>query len=373
MMASNELDGATSVNATPGVLQRQNKICNTPCRCCAGRSGRCARRTRAWTRTKATSMAGVAKGIGTMAMWNLPLGLALRLHDGPVQRENYPQEVEPAAATGIPCRRADRGTGRGARHRQAVNTQNLRDHLLEHGRRTSGWARAHDVDLRGAARPGIRPAHVLAADQRVLVMSQLLNFGQAMKIADQHGDTTWASFGKPLVASLGGNGALQAVDLVNNALGLDGRKATLCAGSTPRAGCTPARRPASTPRREADPRPRPRPGSGCREMQLAAMANDRLGFLNAHRKALDAARKAVGEDPRVPDSRASVRRIAGCCPRGRVATRSTSSGSSRPTPRWPQCSKTWMNWPGRHPTALARYAQFSALITQQSSGRRSGK
>jgi hypothetical protein len=37
-----------------------------------------------------------------------------------------------------------------------------------------------------------------------------------------------------------------------------------------------------------------------REMQLAAMAGDRMGFLDAHRKALEAARRAVADDPQVP-------------------------------------------------------------------------
>jgi hypothetical protein len=100
-----------------------------------------------------------------------------------------------------------------------------------------------------------------------------------------------------------------------------------------------------------------------REMQHAAMANDRIAFMEAYRNALEAARKTVAGDPSVPMGRreqeAESRVLSSWRARDPLAIFAT-----RPTPA--QMTKLYsvMDPDGRQDVqqALARYESFTRLI-----------
>jgi hypothetical protein len=367
MMASNELDGATSVNTTPGVLQTNPVL----------RYAMPLLRWPLWKMHQAHegmktaegryTALGVARGLGTIAMWNLPLGIAFSFmmdqYDEKLlhKKSNLPPVSGMAAIPGI-------GTAAGVLGGKGTVPQNIVA-MLERGAK-AGNIYGLGADLAAQFGAPLDPGsgqRSFSLDQRVLVMSQLLNFQQAMRnLIDQGGDTTWASFGKPLVASLGGNGALQAVDLVNNALGLDNAESRLVRRINASSWLRAAADETGVELRAAG-------GGGeaptqmtvwVREMQLAAMAGDRLGFLDAHRKALEAARKSVAEDPH----------IAAEAREHEAQSRVLNSWKARdpldifrfkPTPA--QLAAIFSNMdPGGQADvkqALARFQQFSALIT----------
>lgn len=367
MMASNELDGAASVNTTPGALANNPML----------RVAMPLLRWPLWkmhqthegmkTAEGRYSALGVMKGLGTMAMWNLPIGIAFSFMMDEYDEKLLHKKSNLPPLSGL----------------AAVPVVGPMAALLSDTRPIPATVAA--MALRGAKAGNIYglgadlAAQFLAPmdaasgqrtfslDQRVLVMSQLLNFKQAISnLIAQGGDTTWASFGKPLMASLGGNGALQAVDLVNNALGLDNAESRLVRRINASSWLRAAADESGVELRAAG-------GGGesptpmtvwVREMQLAAMAGDRLGFLDAHRKALDAARKAVAENPRVPvESREHE-----------ATQRVLNSWKSRdpldifrfkPTPAQFAAILSNMDESGQEDVkqALARYQQFSSLIT----------
>ncbi len=138
-------------------------------------------------------------------------------------------------------------------------------------------------------------------DQRVLAMSQFLNFQQALSNAMHQGDATWSTVWKPLFTSMGGNGAIHALDLANNAFGLDNAESRLVMRINASNWLRAAGREAGIETRGGNVAAQPGAlGMWTREMQLAAMAGDRGGFLESYRKALNTARETVGEDERVP-------------------------------------------------------------------------
>jgi hypothetical protein len=366
MMASNELDGATSINTTPGVLQTNPVL----------KYAMPLLRWPLWKMHQAHegmqsaegrySISSVMKGLGTMAMWNLPIGLAFSFamdqYDEKLlhKKANLPAVSAKAAIPVI-----------GPALALATDDKSIPQNLLAMGVRVAKAGNIYGLgaDLAaqfGAAQDPASGQRAFSLDQRVMVMSQFLNFQQAMRnLINQGGDSTWSSVGKPMVQALGGNGALQAVDLVNNALGLDNQESRLVrrinAGSWLRAAGeeTGLELRAAGGASEAPTQL----GMWSREMQLAAMAGDRLGFLDAHRKALEAARKAVGEDPRV----AAEAREQEANRRVLTAWRSRDPLEVfrfRPTDLQLAATLRNMDDQGAQDVrqAIARYRQFSAMI-----------
>jgi hypothetical protein len=139
-------------------------------------------------------------------------------------------------------------------------------------------------------------------DQRILVMSQFLNFQQAIKnLISQGGSATWASFWRPAMMAVGGNGALHSLDITNNLLGLDNAESRLVMRINANNWLRSAARETGLEVRAAGgASTSPTPMSvWTREMLMSSMANDRLGFLDSYRKALNAAREQVADDPKI--------------------------------------------------------------------------
>lgn len=366
MMAANELDGATSINTTPSILQSNPLL----------RIGMPLLRWPLWkmhqTHEGLKNAAGrqdfvsVAKGLGTLALWNLPMGLAFSFlmdkydEDLLHKKSNLPPldatAAIPIVGPGLALATSDRSI-----------PSNLLAFLERGAKAGNIYGLAADMVSQFAApydpNSGQRQ---FSLDQRVLVMSQFLNFQQAVRnLVNQGGDTTWASFWKPFMQSLGGNGALQAVDLVNNALGLDNAESRLVSRINAQNWLRSAGEEAGVELRGAGGASEAPTQTSVwiREMQLAAMAGDRMGFLDAHRKALNAARRAVSDDPRIAiedrEREANARVITSWKSRDpREVFR------FKPTPA--QLAEVYANMDDQGQKdvqqAIQRYDQFSALI-----------
>lgn len=300
-MAANELDGASSINTTPSILQTNPLL----------KIGMPLLRWPLWmmhtvheglnTAEGQRSLKAMAKGLGTLAMWNLPVGIAFSLmldqYDEKLLHKKSNQRpidslaaipiVGPAAAIAAGSRGWDNAMAMLERGARAGNIYGLGADLA------SQMVAPYDPNSGQRA---------FSMDQRILVMSQFLNFQQAIRnLVSQGGDTTWASFWRPAMMAIGGNGVLHSVDITNNLLDLDNAESRLVQRINAQNWLRSAGREVGLELRSAGgSSTAPTPMSvWTREMQLAAMANDRLGFLDAYRKALNAARDQVGDDPRV--------------------------------------------------------------------------
>lgn len=241
-----------------------------------------------------------ARGLALLAAWNLPIGLAFTFlldeYDDKMlgKKSNLPG-VGGTAALPIVGPLAEMI----ASDRSIPDT--LKAYVVRGARAGNlGGIAADFIGQWAAPTDAMSGRRVFSLDQRVLVMSQLLNLQQATSnVINQDWTATWGSFWHPLFRSLGGNAALHIIDGTNNLLGLDNAESRqvmrVNAGNWLRAAAS-----------ELDISLRPG-GSGTptpmsvwtREMLTSAMANDRIGFMEAHRKALEAARKAVASDPTI--------------------------------------------------------------------------
>jgi hypothetical protein len=119
-------------------------------------------------------------------------------------------------------------------------------------------------------------------------------------MVSQGGTATWGSVYRPVVASIGGNGMLNSLDVVNNLLGLDNAEARLTTRINAARWVNTAAKELGIETKKSSGFSAPTEMSvWTREMQLAAMANSRADFMEAYRKALDAAREKVAEDEKI--------------------------------------------------------------------------
>ena len=371
-MASSELDGATSLSTTPSILQSNPLL----------KMGMPLLRWPLWKMHQAheglrnsegrQNLLSTLKGLGTLAMWNLPVGLAMtfamdKYNEDLLHKKSNLPATSPLAAIPFIGAPLDLLTS------DKPFLQNLAGYAARMGK--AGNIYGLGADLIGQlANPNDTNSgqRQFSLDQRVLIMSQFLNFKQAMEnVIHQGGDTSWASVWKPFMQSLGGNGALQAVDLVNNALGLDNAESRLVSRINAQAWLRSAGQEAGMELRSSgggaeNPT---QMGMWVREMQLAAMAGDRLGFLDAHRNALDAARKAVGDDPRVAAGareREASQRVLNAW----HARDPREVFRFKPTDAQLAAILHNMSDQGQQDVrqALARYSQFTALIAPTAGG-----
>lgn len=245
-----------------------------------------------------------ASGLGTLALWNLPIGLAFTFlmdeyDDKLIKKKATLPGVSPIA--GIPI------VGPAAALATSKDIPATLSAFLQRA------ARAGNIYGLGmdAVTQIFRPLDLstgqrqFSMDQRVFFMSQALNIQQAIRnMISQGWNPTWDTVGKPLFTSLGGNGMLHSIDITNNVLGLDNTESRLVRRINASNWIRSAAQESGVETRSGGaggelPTPM---SSWVRQMQLAAMANDRAGFLDDYRKAKDAARAAVAQDPRVPAS-----------------------------------------------------------------------
>jgi hypothetical protein len=367
-MTANELDGASSINTTPSVLQTNPLL----------RMGMPLLRWPLWmmhnvhqglnTADGQRSLKAMAKGLGTLALWNLPIGIAFSLlidqyDDKLLGKKSNLRSIDPLNALPLV----------GPALAFAVGDDKATDNalaLLERSAR-AGNVYGLGADLAGQIVGQIDPSsgqRGFSLDQRVFAMSQFLSMSQALRnLITQGGDATWASVGRQAFASIGGNGVLHSVDITNNLLGLDNAESRL----VQRINASNWLRSAG---REVGIEVRSSGGAAAnaptpmtvwtREMSLSAMANDRLGFLDNYRRALNAAREQVAEDPRVPpverEKEAARRVLASWQSRDPLTV-----FRFKPTPA--QLTQLFgvMDEDGRADTqeAIRRFNSFSQLIT----------
>lgn len=237
------------------------------------------------------------RAIGTMALWNLPIGIAFSLlmdeYDEKLvgRKSNLPNISGTAALplVGLPA------TLLTAEH----PLSQLESMLIRSAR--AGNIYGLGADFAASTLGGLDPStgqRDFSLDQRVLAFSQLMNVKQALKnYMNQGGYATWGSVGRPLLMAIGGNGVLHSVDLTNHLLGLDNAQSRLvqraAAGNWIRSAAQELDMEVKRGAFAGTPTPM---SAATREMYLAALANDRAGFLESYRRALNAAREAVADD-----------------------------------------------------------------------------
>lgn len=309
-------------------------------------------------------MASVMKGLATLAMWNLPAGLAFTFlmdkydEDLLGKKSNLPSTSGMAALPIV-------GPALDILTNDKSIPDTLKAYLVRSARAGNIYGVASDLVGQNSSPTDAQSGRrVFSLDQRVLVMSQFLNMQQALSnAAGQDWTTTWASVWSPLMRSIGGNGALHTLDIANNLLGLDNAESRLVMRVNASNWLRAAASETDIPLR-AGGSGTPTPMSvHTREMMTAAMAGDRIGFMEQYQKALEAARGAVANDPLVPVAdreREAVNRVlAGW--RGRDPL---TIFQFRPTPQQLQRLYSVMDPSGAADVkeAMVRYDQFTRLI-----------
>ena len=240
------------------------------------------------------------KTIATMAMWSLPIGLAFTLW-----MDEYDEKIlgKKSNLTGVDWQAAIPIIGpawalaageKGAR-------QNFTAMLERQAKAGNIYGLGADL-FSQIFTPLTDPnsgQRAFSLDQRVMAMSQLLTVQQAItNYINQDGEATYASVYRPLFQALGGNGVLHGVDMVNEFLGLDNQQARMVARTNVGNWLRSAGREVGLELRKAGGGGSPTPVTAwVREMQLASYANDRVGFMDAYRRAIAAAREMGKEDP----------------------------------------------------------------------------
>ena len=243
------------------------------------------------------TLASALRTVGVMAAWSLPAGLAYSLlmdqyDEKMLAKKSNLRGIDPIALTpligpAVAATDGDRGMG---------NLAGILDRLA----RAGTYGLMGDV-LNGAVnsidpRNGQRSADL---NSRVLVYAQLANFFDVLRnLIQQEGAYTYQSVGRPFVTALGGSGVIQATQIVNHALGLSNAEAAVTNRINVNNVLRAAGREAGVEVRAAGGAASPTPLSvWVQEMKTTALSNDRLGFLDAYRHAIDVARTQGEADP----------------------------------------------------------------------------
>lgn len=252
-----------------------------------------------WKENGKAEILSTLRGLGVMAGWVLPLGLAYSLlmdeyDEHILGKAPNLRKIDPIAAVPLVGPVAAL-LGAGEKSGEA----NLLG-IMERGARAGTYGLLGDAVASFASvidpKSGQRDFDL---NSRILIFSQFANLRDTVRnFIHQDMAYTYSSVGRPFLTTLGGNGVLQAHQIVNNALGLDNEEARY----TRRVGVNnvlrAAGREAEVPLKMGGARVSPTPTSvWVREMQLAAMGNDRAAFLEAYRNGIAAARKQGDEDP----------------------------------------------------------------------------
>lgn len=239
------------------------------------------------------------KGLGIMAAWSLPAGLAFTLmtdeyDDKVLKKKSNLASIDPIASAPI----VGPALALAAGDKGMANLLGILERMSRAGNIYGVGADVvaqtlSSIDPTSGQRP-------FSLDQRVLVFSQFLNLQQALSNwINQGGTATYASVERPLLMAIGGNGALHAVDIFNGLLGLDNQEARIVQRTNASQWLRAAGRDVGLElRASGGGSVAPTPVSvWLREMQLAAYSNDRLAFLDSYRRAVDAAREEGKPNP----------------------------------------------------------------------------
>ncbi|MCW5548886.1 MAG: hypothetical protein KIT44_07970 [Opitutaceae bacterium] len=240
------------------------------------------------------------KGLGVLAAWSLPMGLAYSLlmdeYDEKVlgKKSNLrgidPIATLPLAGPVLALAGAGERSGK----------ENLFGMLerMARGGNVYGLGAEAAASMANLTDPtaGQREFDL---NSRVLIFSQFANLRDAVRnFIHQDMAYTYESVGRPLVTTLGGNGLLQYTQILNRRLGLSNTEAAMTNRTNVNNWLRAAGREAGLELKAGAGRSSPTPLSArVRQMQLAAMANDRVSFLEAYREAVAAARRQGEADP----------------------------------------------------------------------------
>jgi hypothetical protein len=140
----------------------------------------------------------------------------------------------------------------------------------------------------------------LSVDSRVFFLSALKNAYRSMATWYQQGEADWATVFRPMAQALGGSGYLQYADILNNATSADNAESRVVRRINVNNYLRTVGRELNLDVRtgrgmQALPNPiKPHVG----QMVLAAYANDPVGFRDAYREAITAAREERKPDPK---------------------------------------------------------------------------
>ena len=299
----------------------------------------------------------VMQTLAVMALWSLPVGIAASLamddYDEEITgKKSNLRSIDPLAAVPILGPLAFMGEGGWSNILAA----------LERGAR-AGNVYGMGADFANSLTNVLDPKsgqRDFSLDSRVLVMSQFANFRDMVRnLINQDGTATYASVGRPFLSSLGGNGAIQYLQIWNNLTGADNAEARVTAKISAQNWLRAAGREIGLELKGGEGRSSPTPLSvQVREMQLAAYAGDRIGFLEAYRAAVEAARREAPANAKPGEAEARV--LASW--RGRNPL--TSTFRSKPTEMQVFQLLSAMDDSGRAAVqgALAAYDQFTEMI-----------
>lgn len=284
MMSNNELDLQGSINTNPGsfaanpVLKFATPLLGYPLRA-MNQVHSLFREADGRASAKAA-----LKAAGILAAWSLPVGLAFTF-----LTDEYDDKLL-KKKSGLPSI----GGNNTAEQNVAAVLQRVS---------RAGNIYGLGADFLSSQLSGLDPTsgqRAFSLDSRVLAFSQLRTLTDAISTYLNNGyEATYAGVERPLIQFMGGNGALQAVQIFNNVLGLDNAEARLTARTNAQQWLRTAGREVGVElARSGGAAVVATPvGTWTREMYLAALANDRLGYLDAYRRAVDAARESGAPDP----------------------------------------------------------------------------
>ena len=364
MMNQNEFSGNSSINTTPGwlmtnpFLRMVMPLMRWPLWMMS------AVHEAAKPRAGENAVKPMLRAIGTLALWNLPMGIAFSMlmdeYDKRLlgKKSNLPAVSGTAALplVGLPLTMMS----------SKDPVSDLEAMLVRSARAGNIYGLGADVVAQTLV--GLDPStgqRSVSLDQRVLVMSQLTNISQALLAYRSQGYANWGSVARPLLMAMGGNGVLHSVDITNNLLGLDNAQSRLVQRASSSNWIRTAAQELDYDIRKGSGTAPPTPMSAhTREMYLAALANDRADFLEQYRLALNAARETVADDPTVPgpdkEKEARTRVLASWQSRSPMSVL-----ASKPTPQQIQRMLSIMDPQGQESVreAMNRYQTFTEMIS----------
>jgi len=234
------------------------------------------------------------RALGIMAAWTLPMGLAYSMlmdeyDEELLKKRSNLRQIDPIALTPVV----------GPALAAASDPKNALA-MLERLARAGTYGIAGDAinSLVNIVDPtsGQRDFDL---NSRVLAFSQFANLRDSIRnLIHQDGEITYQSIIRPLVTTIGGGGVLQAAQLVNGWFGLSNAEAAVTNRINVGNWLRAAGREAGVELRAGGGRSSPTALSvWLQQMQTAAMTNDRVGFAEAYRAAVDVARKQGEADP----------------------------------------------------------------------------
>jgi hypothetical protein len=242
---------------------------------------------------KAT-LASAMRAVGIMAAWTLPAGLAYSLmvdeyDDKLLNKKSNLRSIDPIAITPVvgPLLAAASDSG---------NILGMLERLARAG--TYGIVGDMVNSFTNVVDPssGQRDFDL---NSRVLVFNQFANIRDVFRnLIHQDGEMTYQSTGRPLISAMGGGGLLQAMQLVNARLGLTNAEAAVTNRINVNNYLRAAGRAVDIELRGGTARSLPTARSvWLNQMQVMALSNDRVGFAEAYRNAVDVARRQGEPDP----------------------------------------------------------------------------